>query len=182
MGALTETGNGERDFGGEIMSACLSSTAHPLPASPFLWQPVPVQLILLPARAFEAPKAQKSVGLLQGEPLRAVGKNPAFERELMNFAHSSLGGWGGEHGTGLLAVPLHLPSSASAAAHHPSLPLLPHPMHRSPVASLGFGRMAEASRPDASQERRGTGQILLTAPSYITSLTRPLKFITLFCI
>lgn len=34
-----------------------------------------------------------------------------------------------EHGTGLLAVPLHFPSSASTAAHHPPLPLLSQPMH-----------------------------------------------------
>lgn len=29
VGALTETGNGERDLGGGIMSTCLGSTIHP---------------------------------------------------------------------------------------------------------------------------------------------------------
>lgn len=74
------------------------------------------------------------------------------------------------------------PSSAPAAAHRPSFLPLPHPMHRSPVASPGFGRMAKASRPDADQERRDVGQILLSLLSYITSLTRLLKFIMLICI
>lgn len=183
MGALTKMGNGERDLGGRITSACLGSTIHPpTPASPFLWQSVLAQLILLPARAFKALKAQNLVGLLQGDTLRAVGRTIPFKGKRWALPTGPLENrvWRGvcEHGTGLLAVPLHLPSSASTAAHHSPLPLLSQPMHCSPVASPGFGRVAKASCPDTGQERWGTGQICLSALSYIASLMWPLKRIT----
>lgn len=163
---------------------CLPWQYHspPTPASPFLWQSVLAQLILLPARAFKALKAQNLVGLLQGDTLRAVGRTIPFKGKRWALPTGPLENrvWRGvcEHGTGLLAVPLHLPSSASTAAHHSPLPLLSQPMHCSPVASPGFGRVAKASCPDTGQERWGTGQICLSALSYIASLMWPLKHIT----
>lgn len=172
VGALPGMGNGERDLRVGTMSACLDSAILPSTSVfPFLCQcnsspfhPEPL-------------KSQRLISVSRGSPCKLRGGS-SFEREQTAFAHRSLGSQGGGGVSTAQGCWLtHLSSPASTAAPHP--PVF-HPMHCSPLASLGFGRTAEASSPDAGQESRGTGQICLSAFSYIASLTWPWRFITLF--
>lgn len=113
----------------------LPSRGSPCWGNSSFFQPVPLRL-------------RCQGGLLQRELLQAVGRPIPLKGNRWTLP------------TGLLPVPLHLPSPASMAApHHP----FPHLMHRSPVAPLGFGKMAKALCPYARQERSSRGQICLLA-------------------
>lgn len=148
---------GKGIFEGEIVSACLSSTAR----SP---QHLPScgSLCRCDSSFFQTePLRPRRLGSQRGCYRGSCGEDPAFERESMDFVHRSHGGWGVEHGTGLLAGSLHLPSSASPAAISP--PFLSFPTqciapllllqasagrlrHRVQMAARRAGAQAKSSR------------------------------------
>ncbi|KAM9640775.1 uncharacterized protein ACIBXB_014413 [Morphnus guianensis] len=129
MGALGKRGKGSRR--GDYV--CLPwQYRSPPTASPFLWQSVPVQLILLPARAFKALKAQKLVGLLQGDTLRAVGRTIPFKGNRWALPRGPLengvgGAW--DRAAGSPSPPpqpcIHSSPSSSPSSPFPTNALLP---------------------------------------------------------
>lgn len=133
---------------------------------------MPKQLILLPARVFEASKAQKLVWLLQREPLRAVGRAFPLKGNQWTLPTGSLEfiRRGGEYGTGLLAVTLHLlilpPSPLS-----PSLLYVLHSCFLSGLWQDGQG----------IEPRCQPGEEVHRPNPNVASLIHSRKFITLFC-